>query len=98
MHVSLVGTLRGQGGESLDQLKHLDIPLRIKGPFDKLSYTLDLEKLLSDRAKQELEKKLQDKLQEQVLKGSSVPGGGDSKKNLQDELLKKGLEGLFKKH
>ncbi len=94
LHVSLVGTLRGQGGESLDKLQHVDIPLRIKGPFDDLAYSLDLDKLLKDRAKQELEKKLQEKLQGQLLKGSNVPSGGDAK----EELLKKGLESLFKKH
>ena len=78
--VKLVGSLEGQGGEGLQDLKGVAIPLRIEGPFAKPNYSVDLAKVLEGAAKEkvkekveeELEKKLEDKLDDKVkdqLKG-----------------------------
>lgn len=56
----VVASLAGQGGDSLAKLKGVTIPVRIKGPFTKLSYKVELDDIL----KQELKKKLKNKLKE----------------------------------
>jgi len=76
-----VGSLEGQGGKGLEDLKGLAIPVRIGGTFTKPTYTPDLAAALGDTAKEKarekIEKKtrnlLQDKLgneaADQLLKG-----------------------------
>ena len=54
---SVVASTAGQGGENLDQLKGLTIPVRITGPFDALAYKLELGDLVSDMAKAKLDEK-----------------------------------------
>ena len=55
--VSVVGSSSGQGGKDLEQLKGLTIPLRVTGPFDALSYKLELGDLAAEAAKAKLEEK-----------------------------------------
>jgi AsmA protein len=77
-----VGSLEGQGGKSLEELKGVSIPVRVGGTFSKPTYSPDLGAALSDAAKARLEEKVEEqkqKLQEKL---------GDE---LQDKLLK----GLF---
>lgn len=54
---SVVASSAGQGGESLDQLKGLTIPVRVTGPFEALSYKLELGDLASEMAKAKLNEK-----------------------------------------
>jgi AsmA protein len=78
----IVGTLEGQGGAALGELKGVSIPVHVAGTFSKPSYTPDLGAALSDVAKEKLQEKVeeqQQKIQEKI---------GDE---LQDKLLK----GLF---
>ena len=53
----MVASSAGQGGESLDQLKGLTIPVRVTGPFEALSYKLELGDLASEMAKAKLNEK-----------------------------------------
>ncbi len=73
LDVTVVESLKGQGGESLDDLKGVTIPIRVRGPLAQPSYQVDIGKLLEARARQELEeekrkavKKLEEKLQEKL--------------------------------
>ncbi|MGD2138411.1 MAG: AsmA family protein, partial [Gammaproteobacteria bacterium] len=78
----LVGSLEGQGGKSLQELKGVSIPVRVGGTFSKPTYVPDLGDALKEAAKARVEEKIeeqQQKLQEKL---------GDE---LQDKLLK----GLF---
>ena len=61
MAVSVVETLEGQGGKELQDLKGLSIPLLISGPFENLSYRLDLVALAKKSARKELEDALKKK-------------------------------------
>ena len=54
---SVVASSAGQGGKGLDQLKGLTVPVRVTGPFEKLSYTLELGSLAADAAKAKVEEK-----------------------------------------
>jgi len=81
--VTVVGSLKGQGGASDDQLKGLTIPLKVSGTFTEPKFGLDtsgalkakldaekekLKKKAKDKLKQKLEEKLGDKLGDK-LKG-----------------------------
>ncbi|GAA5189444.1 AsmA family protein [Ferrimonas gelatinilytica] len=67
MVVSLVGSLEGQGGGGIDELKDVPIPLKIGGSLTKPEYSLDLESLAEEKLKQE-GKKLEDKLKDKLFK------------------------------
>jgi len=74
-----VGSLKGQGGEGVEELKGLSVPVHVGGTFSKPTYAPDLAAVLSDAAKAEVEKKVEKekkKLQEKL---------GD---DLTDKLLK----------
>ena len=55
--ISVVNTSTGQQGKELDDLRGITIPLRLRGPFDKLSYSLEVDKLLEEAAKAKLDEK-----------------------------------------
>ena len=57
---TVVGSSAGQGGKDLDKLKGITIPVRVTGPFDALSYKLELGDLAADMAKAQLEGKTED--------------------------------------
>jgi len=78
-----VGSIEGQGGAGLGELKGIAIPVRISGTFASPSYTPDLAAALSEAAKAKVEEKVEEKKEE--LKE-------DLKKKLGDKLLK----GLFR--
>jgi AsmA protein len=54
---SVVASAAGQGGQGLEQLKGLTVPVRVTGPFDKLSYKLEFGSLVADVAKAKVEEK-----------------------------------------
>jgi AsmA protein len=72
---SVVANATGQGGAGLEQLKGLTVPVRVTGPFESLSYKLELGSLVADVAKAKVEEKKQEvktKVEEKVkdkLKG-----------------------------
>jgi AsmA protein len=84
LKTKIVGSLEGQGGKVRSELKGVTIPVHIGGTFSKPTYTPDLAAALGDSAKEkaqeEIEKKTQDLLKDQLDKGTA------------DKLLK----GLFR--
>ncbi len=58
--VKVVGSLQGQGGAELDQLRGVPIPLRISGPLDDPSIGLDLAAALKTRAGQQVQQKAEE--------------------------------------
>ena len=70
-----MATGAGQGGKELEHLKGLTVPVRISGPFESLSYKLELGGLVAEAAKAKGEEKKEEiraKAQDQVkdkLKG-----------------------------
>ncbi|QID16703.1 AsmA family protein [Nitrogeniibacter mangrovi] len=86
---SVVGTLTGQGGKTLDQVRGVTVPVRVGGTFAQPTYQLDVEALLAEAAKGKLDEQ-KAKLKERVKEEREKAKG-----QLKDEL-RKGLEGLFK--
>ena len=62
----IVATLEGQGGEALEKLKGITIPVRIQGTFAEPKFNVDLGKVLTEGAKKKLEEKAKKKLEEKV--------------------------------
>lgn len=54
---SVVANSAGQGGKDLEHLKGITVPVRVSGPFESLSYKLELGNLVADAAKAKVEEK-----------------------------------------
>lgn len=65
---TVVGTLEGQGGQELSSLKGVTIPVRVRGPFDHLSYTLDFAGIAESALKTTVEEKIKEKTGEDLKK------------------------------
>lgn len=99
VQAAIVGTLKGQGGQELQQLRNITIPVRIKGPFEEPKIDVELGKALEARAQQELEKEKQ-KLQQQLEQRKAEEQrkleqrAEEEKRRLQEQLdkEKKNLE------
>lgn len=67
--VNIVGTLKGQGGKDLEQLRGLPIPLRFTGKLSEPKLSVDLAGLFKKRLEQkqqQLEEKAKEKLQKKL--------------------------------
>lgn len=68
----LVGTLEGQGGRDLAQLRGVTVPVRIQGPMEALRFSLDASSLITEFTRARLEEKkeeLGEKARQELLKG-----------------------------
>jgi len=65
----IVGSLEGQGGKELDDLKGVSVPVQISGTFAAPKYQVRLDKVLKDttekKVKEKIEKKLEKKFGDQ---------------------------------
>ncbi len=81
--VTVVGTLKGQDGASLEELSGLPLPIYAKGSLDDPSIGLDVkamaEALLKNTFK-EGTKGLEDSLRKSILGGGEKPSGTEEKK------------------
>ncbi|GLT17589.1 cell envelope biogenesis protein AsmA [Vibrio zhanjiangensis] len=72
---SIVGSLEGQGGKNIDELKDVTIPINISGTWDKPKFKLVFDDVLKqkvekevDRGLKKLDEKLGDKIKDQKTK------------------------------
>jgi AsmA protein len=84
---SIVGSLQGQGGQEISELKGVTIPVRIKGSLTDPGYSVDVASLATEQVKQKAAEELDKQLQKQL--------GGESGDGSSGDALKKGLKGLF---
>ncbi len=98
----LVGSVKGQGGDDLDKLKGVPIPVRVSGAFSDPSIKPDLESILKEVAKRKLLDKVKEKaggkLGDALKKGAGA-GLGDLLKGKGGDGgggLGGALQGLFK--
>ncbi|MFC0349463.1 AsmA family protein [Undibacterium danionis] len=85
--VTVVNTATGQDGTDLSQLKDISIPVRISGPFDKLSYQLQFAQIGSEALKS-------------AFKAKAAPVLEEKKKELKEKVndqLKDKFKGLFER-
>jgi AsmA protein len=89
---NVVNTSTGQDGKGLEHVRGLTVPVRLSGPFDKLSYKFELSQVAKDAAKERLKEKLGEKLGVDPATGGSAKEA--AKQRLEEKLDKK-LKGLF---
>ena len=59
----VVGSLEGQGGKGVDDLKGVAIPVKISGTFAQPKYKVRLDKALKESAEEKVKEKLEKKLE-----------------------------------
>ncbi|MBU0750596.1 MAG: AsmA family protein [Gammaproteobacteria bacterium] len=80
---TVVNTSAGQGGKDLDHVKGLTVPVRLTGPFDDMSYKIELASMLQGAVKEAAKAKVEEKKEE-------------IKAKVEDKVKDK-LKGLFKR-
>ena len=60
----IVSTEKGQGGEGLDDLKGIPVPVHMTGAYADPSFSIDWAKVLTGAQKAKLEEKVEEKKQE----------------------------------
>lgn len=78
--VNLVGTLTGQDGQSLDELRRLPIPLRISGSLTDPSFRLDLQSALGGLSLDSLREE-----QEEALRERARDAEGEARERIERE-------------
>lgn len=93
LRVAIVGSLEGQGGRTLEELKGVTIPLKIGGTFSEPKPSVDLESLFKEQASDELKTKAKDKLREKLGDDAAgLLGGSAEKKESGDTADESGSE------
>lgn len=90
LETSVVGSLKGQGGKDIDELKDITIPVRLYNTWSEPKYEVEFDQLwkqLEKEKKKELEQKAEKELDR--LLGDKVKD--EKTKAIADKLLK----GLF---
>ena len=68
-NVSVVGTLRGQDGRDVSDLRGVTVPVRLYGPFEQMSYAIDwagvAREALKAKATEEIKKKISPQVEQQ---------------------------------
>ena len=104
---AIVGTMAGQGGKELVELKGVTVPVRVFGPYAAMKYKVEFSQMIGSKeqleaakgvAKEAAKQKLQELLGGQEG-GEGPPGdqaqpAAPSKK--PEEVLKEKLKGLFR--
>lgn len=90
--VNVVDTLKGQGGDPLENLRRIPVPVRIKGPLLKPDISLDLKAALTAQQKQRLEE--EQKAIKQDLQEQRDEAAKKAKKKAKEKLERK-LEGFL---
>lgn len=81
LKASIVGSLKGQGGRGVEDLKDVTVPVRVSGALDSPSYKIDFGAVATDTAKARVKDEIQKRL-----------GGGASAGATQKDDGKKGVE------
>ncbi len=86
----LVASLEGQGGQDLERLKGVPIPVHLTGPLSKPKWRIDIGEALAESQKAKLKEKLNKELQKAIPADiqEKIPGG-------LDKQLDGALKGLF---
>ena len=82
VRASVVGTLTGQDGKSLERLRGVTVPIRVAGSFAEPRFSLDVDSLVKGAVQEKIEEK----------KAEIKKKAGDAIK----KELEKGLGGLFR--
>jgi len=62
----IVSTAKGQGGEGLDELKGVVVPVHLTGAYAAPKYEIDWGKVLLDSQKGKVKEKIEEKIKEEL--------------------------------
>jgi len=88
---SIVGTIKGQGGQDLGDLRGVTVPVRVSGSLTAPSYKLDFTAMATEVVKQKAEEAVRGQLEKQLGGGAAKEGAKEAPKSNPLE----GLKGLF---
>ena len=88
--LAVVETTQGQGGPELEALRGVTIPVRLTGPFDNISYQIDIASLATEIAKTRAGQALSDKVEKAI-----GPEATERVEKLLGPDLTNKLKGLF---
>ncbi len=94
VRASIVGTLKGQGGQELGDLRGVTVPVRVSGPLTAPSYKLDFSAMATEAVKQKAEEAVRGQLEKRFGGGAAKEGAKEAPKSGSD-TLKEGIKGLF---
>jgi len=103
---SIVGSLAGQGGKEMGELKGLTVPVQVAGPYDQLKYKVEFSQMIGGKEQVEAVKESAKEAAKSQLKEllggkqETAPGGAQAQpaapsKRPEDELKDK-LKGLLR--
>lgn len=72
VRASVVGTLKGQDGRDINELRGVTVPVKLAGPFEKVAYSIDWGSVAKDALRSQTTEQLKGKLQpkaQDLLKG-----------------------------
>ncbi|MGD9000624.1 MAG: AsmA family protein [Granulosicoccaceae bacterium] len=94
---NVIKSFEGPNSEEFNDLKRLTIPVIIQGPLTNLSYNVDLERLLTEKAKQKVKEKLFDKLLgNDKQPAQQAPEQQEEEKSKEQEAVEQIFKGLFR--
>ncbi|PVV10929.1 MAG: hypothetical protein B6D77_07570 [gamma proteobacterium symbiont of Ctena orbiculata] len=82
----IVNTPTGQGGEALEELVGIPIPVKIKGNWNDPDFSVQLSKILEEQQKAKLKKKFDDKVDEKIGEKLEEKVPEEVKDKLKDKL------------
>ncbi len=85
--VSVVGSLKGQDGREMTELRGVTVPVRLHGSFDNLAYSVDWSAMAQDALKSRVAEQIEKKLAPQV----------DEQKQKLEERARNALKGLLQR-
>jgi AsmA protein len=103
----VVGTMAGQGGKELGELKGLTVPVRVSGPFDALKYKVEFSQMIGSTSKEALKETAREALKKQLDKGelgkllgtdqkSGTQSGDSGQAKRPEDQIKEKLRGLLR--
>lgn len=84
LDTTLVATIEGQGGRSLEDLRGVNLPIRITGAFEEPRFRLDLEDVVRERVDERLRRE-GERLQERLMERFGLDGGEDDQQDAAPE-------------
>ncbi|MCG5515308.1 MULTISPECIES: AsmA family protein [unclassified Ectothiorhodospira] len=89
LDTSLVGTLEGQGGRDLSDLRNVNLPITIRGSFSEPSFGLDLRSVFESRVREEAEERVREQVDPVIEEQRERlrEEGGRLQEELGDRLL-----------
>ena len=96
---SVVGTLTGQDGRGVNDLRGVTVPVRATGPLAAPSFAVDFESLVTDTVKQKAEDMVKRKIEERLFgkkpAAPAAPGTAPAQPPSNRDAAKDVLKGIF---